>query len=116
MEVSIDIPLNNNYNERILSFVTSPQPNSSYTSEDTEFDAEDYAAIERFKTRTVYSMGTDSSMHIYGEVLPDLAQSHSFLMHLLVTLVLMHDRFIEDVKLDHPSKQSEAEAYHWYQG
>lgn len=113
---SIDIPLNSSYNERVLSFVTSPQPESSQSSEDAEFDAEDYATVERFKSRTVLSMGTESSQSLYQRELPRLGHEHGFLMHLIITLTLMHDRFLEDVKLEQPSKQSEAEAYHWYQG
>lgn len=118
MEVSISIPINNTYNEQVLSFFTSPQPEATSTSSeaDSEFDAEDHAVLERFKNRTMYSIGTESSQHLYGGVLPDLAMDHNFLFHLLVTLSLMHDRFLEDVKLEEPTKQSESEAYHWYQG
>lgn len=99
-----------------MSFVTSPLPESSQSSEDAEFDAEDYATLERFKNRTVFGVGTESSQSLYRRELPLLAQEHGFLMHLLLTLTLMHDRFLEDVKLEQPSKQSETEAYHWYQG
>jgi hypothetical protein len=118
MEVSISIPINNTYNERVLSFITSPQaePASSSSEADSEFDAEDHAVLERFKNRTMYSIGTEASQNLYGRVLPELAMEHNFLFHLLVTLTLMHDRFLEDVKLEEPSKQSESEAYHWYQG
>lgn len=113
---SVEIPLHTGYNERVLSFVTSPQPESSQSSEDAEFDAEDYAALERFKNRTVFGVGTETSQVVYQREMPRLAQEHSFLMHLLITLTLMHDRFLADVKLEQPSKQSESEAYHWYQG
>lgn len=115
--LSIDIPVNSSYNERMLSFVTSPQANSSHSSEERGgFDAEDYAALERFRSRTVLCIGTESSQAVYQREIPRLTIEHSFLMHLVVTMTLMHDRFLEDVKLDQPSRQSEAEAYHWYHG
>lgn len=113
---SVDIPINSSLNESILTFITSPQPAQSTSSEESEFDADDHAALERFRTRTVYSIGTEWSQDVYKRVIPELALEHPFLMHLVITLVLMHDRFLADVKLEEPSPQSESEAYHWYQG
>ncbi|ETN43810.1 uncharacterized protein HMPREF1541_11134 [Cyphellophora europaea CBS 101466] len=115
---SIHVPVNTSLNEQVLSFVTSPDPatSESQSTEDAEFDTDDWQTLERFKNRTVFSIGSTSSQFLYQREIPRLAKEHSVLMHLTLTLTLMQDRFFEDVRLEEPSKQTEAEAYHWYQG
>lgn len=113
---SVDIPVNTSFNERVLNFVTSPLPTGSDSSEISEFDGDDYDTLDRFRDRTVYSIGTTESQEVYRRVIPGLAKEHAFLMHLVVTLTLMHERFLTDVRLEKSSMQSESEAYHWYQG
>jgi hypothetical protein len=114
--IEVPIPLNAGYHEAILNFATSPEASTSTASEESEFDAEDYQALERFRNRTVYGMGTDSSVELYRRELVRLAKEHGFLLHLLITVTLMHDRFLVDVRQESAMPPTEAEAYHWYQG
>jgi hypothetical protein len=116
---SVEVPVNTSFNERVLNFITSPEPTPSDltdSSEASEFDSDDFEALSRFQNRTVFTIGTTSSQQVYQKVVPALAREHPFVMHLVVTLTLMHDRFLTDVRLEKCSTQTESEAYHWYQG
>ena len=120
--IDVLVPVNNAYNEHVLSFVTSPDPEttssnaSNASSDHSDFDDDDYAILERFRTRTAFTIGTEASQQLYSAVIPPLAKEFAFLMHLILTLTMMHERFLEDVKTEKRPAQSEPEAYHWYQG
>jgi hypothetical protein len=114
--IEVPIPVNTGYHEAILNFAISPEASTSTASEESEFDADDYQTLERFRNRTVYGMGTDSSVELYRRELVRLAKEHGFLLHLLITVTLMHDRFLVDVRQEDAMPPTETEAYHWYQG
>ncbi|PGH14750.1 hypothetical protein AJ80_05794 [Polytolypa hystricis UAMH7299] len=80
---------------------------------DYQLGEQDMALLHKFQMRTSCTVGTELSSCLYQTEIFKLACSHSFLMHIVLAMTLMHDRHIS------PSpdrKPSPAESYHCYQG
>ncbi|KAF7873876.1 hypothetical protein EAF04_002548 [Stromatinia cepivora] len=75
-------------------------------------DQEHLEILNRFQTRTVYSITTSRNLQIYQNEFIKLACLHPYLMHALLTFTLMHDRHIST---EHSIKMSPSEAFHWCQ-
>ncbi|KAF4991064.1 hypothetical protein FGRMN_8089 [Fusarium graminum] len=70
------------------------------------------AAVERFRIRTVLSLGTERTRNVYSQGTFMLAFKHPFLLHAFVALALLHDQHL--VAHQSPSQRT-ALAFHWYQ-
>ncbi|KAF4481746.1 Sterol regulatory element binding [Fusarium agapanthi] len=70
------------------------------------------AAIERFRLRTVFSVGTQKTRSVYSEGAFLLGLKHPFLMHVFIALALLHDQHLNPCQT---SSHRTALAFHWYQ-
>ncbi|KAF4339675.1 sterol regulatory element binding, partial [Fusarium beomiforme] len=70
------------------------------------------AAIERFRVRTVFSVGTERTRSVYSEGAFLLGLKHPFLMHVFAALALLHDQYLNPCQT---SSHRTALAFHWYQ-
>lgn len=77
-----------------------------------EFRQEDFELLKKFQTRTVFTVTTDNNLYLYQKETFKLAHSHAFLMHGVLSLTLMHDRYLSGAS---NTKLSVTEAFHWYQ-
>lgn len=78
-----------------------------------DFGEQDLELLNKFRTRTVYTITTDQNLHLYQKETLKLAHSYPYLMHAILSLTLMHDRYLSAA----PNAQlSTIEAFHWYQG
>ncbi|EXJ88044.1 hypothetical protein A1O1_04971 [Capronia coronata CBS 617.96] len=69
--------------------------------------------LDRFKERTSTTIGMGQYARHFQDVYTSLALTHPFLLHIMLTLTIMHDRYLG---VDIGSKQSRAIAFHWSQG
>ena len=67
--------------------------------------------LRKFHTRSVYTIGTANSVHVYRDVLTRMASQHSFVLHAVLRFTLMHDRYLYDPI---ETKPSTAESFHTY--
>ncbi|KAF4954305.1 hypothetical protein FSARC_12169 [Fusarium sarcochroum] len=70
------------------------------------------AAIERFRLRTVFSVGTEKTRSVYSQGAFMLGLKHPFLLHVFVALALIHDQYLDPCQT--PAHRT-ALAFHWYQ-
>ncbi|KAK5050580.1 hypothetical protein LTR84_003862 [Exophiala bonariae] len=68
--------------------------------------------LRRFRNRTSLTVSDGKRLKIYQNEIITLAHTSSYLMHTLLTLTLMHDRFLSPVFSGGPSSR---ETYHCYQ-
>lgn len=103
------------FNQTVLSMVNTPPKMHSSNSRTTfyELRLEDLEVVSRFQSRTVLTIGTKESVQMFQREWFRIACEHSMLMHVILAMTLMHDRYIAGFA-DTP--QSVAEAYHHYQG
>jgi hypothetical protein len=103
------------FNQTVLGVVNTPPRIHSTNPRTTfyELSLEDLEIVSKFQLRTVLTIGTKESVHIYQREWFRFACEHSMLMHVILAMTLMHDRYITGFA-DTP--QSVAEAYHHYQG
>ena len=94
-----------------------------------QFSVQDLELLRRFHTRTLLTLGPAQSRHIYQNAYIKLTYSvrhihsylssatdvdqHPFLLHIVLTLTLMHDRHLG---VESNVQQSTAIAFHWSQG
>ncbi|RGP79253.1 hypothetical protein FLONG3_2689 [Fusarium longipes] len=69
-------------------------------------------ALERFRKRTVFSVGTKRTRKVYSEGAFMLGLKHPFLMHVFIALAYLHDEHL-DPSLTAPHRA--LLAFHWYQ-
>ncbi len=104
-------------NQSMLNMINTPpsirSPGTKSADSFFKLHEEDLRIISRFQSRTVLSVGTKESVHIYQKEWFRLACENQMLMHIVLALTLMHDRFLLGFA-DTP--QGVTEAYHWYQG
>ncbi|KAH7144384.1 hypothetical protein B0J13DRAFT_43792 [Dactylonectria estremocensis] len=74
----------------------------------------DYAAIQRFRTRTVLTVGSSSTRHLYREEAFALSSSDPFLMHVFLAFTLLHDSFLSSFTTSAAHRSQLA--FHWYHG
>ncbi|KAK4500200.1 hypothetical protein PRZ48_008386 [Zasmidium cellare] len=67
--------------------------------------------LRKFYNRTVLSIGTAGTKHIYRGVMTRMAAQHSFVLHAILRFTLIHDRYLYDPL---GTKPSTAEAFHGY--
>lgn len=67
--------------------------------------------LKKFYDRSVRSIGTADTVHIYRDVLTRMATQYSFALHAVLTFTLMHDRILYDPV---GTKPSTAETFHSY--
>lgn len=67
--------------------------------------------LRKFHSRSVYTIGTADSVHVYRDVLTRMAAQHSFVLHAVLRFTLMHDRYLYDPI---ETKPSTAESFHTY--
>ena len=95
-----------------------------------DFRGQDLELLNKFQTRTVFTITTDKNLHVYQKetfklaysvrsisrhswrVLLTLTDQQPFLMHSILSLTLMHDRYLSGTQ---NTKLSTTEAFHWYQ-
>lgn len=98
--LEFDVSSSSSETETVLPLSRSPSP----------LDANMLDILDRFGSRSIYSIGTADTVELYKKEMFKLAVHHPFLLHMISTFVLMHDRSLTG------SKQSAEEAYHWYAG
>ncbi|PGH32776.1 hypothetical protein GX50_04430 [[Emmonsia] crescens] len=108
----------------------SPRPGYDHNIHDSIFPQYQYQMREhdlelltKFQARTVCSIGTDATRPIYRREVIRLAYQHPFLLHMVLTMTLMHDRYLSDPPL-WPRSSSTPQSLisspkallHWYLG
>ena len=109
----VEIPKSCSVNKAIVSLINMSHEQAARrasTSPVYHLDQHDLRILQRFQYRTVLSIGTDQTVNFYRDNLIRLASGFPSLMHLILTLTMMHDRYLTG------DKPSASEAYHWYQG
>ncbi|TGO25785.1 hypothetical protein BPAE_0072g00050 [Botrytis paeoniae] len=76
-----------------------------------ELDRQSLYRLDRFRYRTVLTLGTPTAAGVFHEFAVSMACDHPFLMHALQTLTACHDRYLT---LHHTtsSRRTSTEAYH----
>ncbi|KAI0453552.1 hypothetical protein F5B21DRAFT_525703 [Xylaria acuta] len=87
-----------------------PISGSRYSSETYQLVAEDIPLIEKFQRRTVWTLGTGATHHVYAAKTLPLAFTNPLLMHTILAMAGIHDLAIA------PSESSRTASltYHWY--
>ncbi|TGJ80289.1 hypothetical protein E0Z10_g8465 [Xylaria hypoxylon] len=87
-----------------------PISGSRYSSETYQLVAEDMPLIEKFQRRTVWTLGTGATYHVYAAQTLPLAFTNPLLMHTILAMAEIHDLAIA------PSESSRTTSlpYHWY--
>ncbi|TVY69038.1 Sterol uptake control protein [Lachnellula suecica] len=89
---------------------TLPAPFSGPTF---EFNKHSLDLLYKFQFRTILTLGTARTAPIYRDVSVREAFAHPYLMHIILTLTSIHDRYLSPT----PSwKPSVNELYHWSKG
>ena len=73
----------------------------------------DITLLKRFRTRTVLTMGTAESVLVFRDAMFSLGWTHTYLTHIILVAVLMHDRYLSSPAQPYPSTK---EAFHHYHG
>ncbi|KAK0723448.1 hypothetical protein B0T26DRAFT_599032, partial [Lasiosphaeria miniovina] len=97
-------------NRQVLSMLNDSLHRQSPSKKTMLFGLGDLAIVNRYHERTILTMGTPQTRHVYQRESVKLAFEHPFLCHLVITVTLMHDRFSVT------TKQSPAELVHWLEG
>lgn len=103
------------FNQLILSMVNTPhkmrlpEPEQGFAH---DLRLEDLEILSRFQSRTVLTIGTKESAHVYQREWFKVACEHPMFMHVVLAMTLMHDRHLTGFK----SIPQYSEAYHHYQG
>jgi hypothetical protein len=104
------------FHRLVLSMINAPlkahSPNSKIASSPVyELRLEDLEVVSRFQSRTVLTIGTKESVHVYQREWFKVACEHPMFMHVILAMTLMHDRYLAGFS-DTPQYN---EAYHHYQ-
>ncbi|KAK3670097.1 hypothetical protein LTR78_010037 [Recurvomyces mirabilis] len=75
--------------------------------------ARDLDRLRRFHERTVLTIGTAQTIHIYRDSITQLGMHHDYVTHIIFTIVLMHDRYLSDDPWQGPTTE---ETFHHYHG
>ncbi|KAF7853911.1 hypothetical protein EAF04_010577 [Stromatinia cepivora] len=76
-----------------------------------EMDRQSLYRLDRFRRRTVLSLGTPTVTGVFQEFAAPMACDHPFLMHTLQTLTACHDRYLTLHEAE-SSQRTPAEVYH----
>ncbi|KAF7916947.1 uncharacterized protein EAE98_010378 [Botrytis deweyae] len=99
-------------NQTVPSFISSRLRTPGKIDVYDLSDQEHLELLNKFQTRTVYSITTSRNLQIYQNEFIKLSCLHPYLMHALLTFTLMHDRHIS---IEHSIRMSSREAFHWCQ-
>ncbi|KAM0430988.1 hypothetical protein ACHAPT_005622 [Fusarium lateritium] len=69
------------------------------------------AALERFRLRSVFTVGTARTRHVYSDKAFKLGFKHPFLIHVFIAFTLLHDSHMTP---NQPASHRTALAFHWY--
>ena len=83
---------------------------SHFSRSSSPLEFKDLKALKHFQSRTVYTIGTTDSVELYKEQVMRLASAHPFLMHMLLTFAMMHEREMTG------GQQTTDEMHHRYEG
>lgn len=78
-----------------------------------ELREEDLWVLSEFQSRTILTIGTKETVHIFQKEWSEIARENSMLMHVVLAVTRMHDRYLSGFA---ETPQSVTEAYHHYQG
>ncbi|KAL1963363.1 hypothetical protein VTN77DRAFT_8379 [Rasamsonia byssochlamydoides] len=73
---------------------------------------EDLDRLKRWHTRTVFTIGTPDTSLIYQLEISRLVCLHPYLMHAVLAMTAMHDRFLQSPKLPSFAHSTAIECYH----
>lgn len=85
-----------------------PISGSRHSLETYQLVAEDIPLIEKFQRRTVWTLGTGATHHVYAAKILPLAFTNPLLMHTILAMARIHDLVID------PSASTASLMYHWY--
>ncbi|TVY37331.1 hypothetical protein LSUB1_G004747 [Lachnellula subtilissima] len=90
-------------------------PLISVSDGQSNFDLDHYSLglLNRFHTRTILTLGSAKTAPIYQAVSVREAFAHPYLMHILLTLTSIHDRYLAPTPSFKPTIK---ECHHWSQG
>ncbi|KUJ14571.1 uncharacterized protein LY89DRAFT_143351 [Mollisia scopiformis] len=71
----------------------------------------EFELLHRFQLRTIYTVTTAKSLAIYQSSILKYACSHPYLLHGVLALTLLHDRYFSPLGLN--SSLTPSEVYHW---
>ncbi|EGE79763.2 hypothetical protein BDDG_02704 [Blastomyces dermatitidis ATCC 18188] len=124
-------------NDTILSMINtsqaaafSPRPrdydsiHSAVPQRPYQLREHDLELLSIFQARTACSIGTDATLPIYRREFIRLACQHPFLLHMVLTMTLLHDRYLSHFppwpRSSSPSQlhltSSPKALFHWYLG
>ncbi|TRX91900.1 hypothetical protein FHL15_007219 [Xylaria flabelliformis] len=87
-----------------------PISGSQYSLEVYQLVAEDIPLIEKFQRRTVWTLGTGATHHVYAANTLPLAFTNPLLMHAVLAMAEIHDLAIGPFE----SRSTSSLTYHWY--
>lgn len=93
----------------ILSF--SLDPAKSLGVSRYVFEQHDVDLLSRFRNRTILTVTTDRNRRVYQDHIVEIAPQYPFLMHSLLALTSMHDRYLSG---SHNQPRPAREAFHQY--
>ncbi|KAF7547680.1 hypothetical protein G7Z17_g7554 [Cylindrodendrum hubeiense] len=76
--------------------------------------ASDFEVLERFRTRTVLTVGSAGTRHLYRDEALGLGITDPFLLHVFLTFALLHDTHLSSFKTSAAHRSQLA--FHWYHG
>lgn len=86
-------------------------------NESWSFSKDDLKIVSRFRNRTSATIGNPQMAPVYRDFVCQLACKHAFLMHMLLSITLMHDTHLSDPSATGPATKSSQEALkHWNMG
>ncbi|KAI0427967.1 hypothetical protein F5Y09DRAFT_13864 [Xylaria sp. FL1042] len=88
-----------------------PISGSRHSAETYQLVAEDIPFIEKFQRRTVWTLGTVATHHVYAAKILPLAFTNPLLMHTILAMAEIHDLVVAP---SGNSRSSTSLAYHWY--
>ncbi|CAH0051785.1 unnamed protein product [Clonostachys solani] len=77
-----------------------------------ELRPEDFAALDRYRNRTLNHIGTKESRPLFSDENGGTGVSHPFLLHMFIALALIHDSCSPS---PFPSTEQGLMSFHWYQ-
>ncbi|KAK1035864.1 hypothetical protein LTR33_016424, partial [Friedmanniomyces endolithicus] len=83
------------------------------TDEVYRISESDLDRLCRFQDRTVLTIGTAQTVHIFRDCVLKLGIEHDYVTHIIFTIVLMHDRYLSEDPWQAPSTE---ETFHHYHG
>ncbi|KAL1985297.1 hypothetical protein VTN96DRAFT_8096 [Rasamsonia emersonii] len=87
-------------------------PENFKTRNACPLDMGDLDRLGRWHTRTVFTLGTPDTASIYQREISRLVSLHPYLMHAVLAMTAMHDRFLQSSDLPNFAQSTAIECYH----